>query len=98
MRARVSIPERVIGSRFPPDSQVVVPTGVTVGGVFGVPIPDRAQLAYERELENQAKEEEEEDSKPRADPDTRCPITRLPITKRRITRFPSTRAFTTMTP
>jgi len=46
-------------------SQVVVPSGVTAGGVFGVPIPPtELQLAYERELENQAKEED--DSKPRA--------------------------------
>ena len=46
-------------------SHVVVPSGVTAGGVFGVPIPPtELQLAYERELENQAKEEE--DSKPRA--------------------------------
>ena len=68
MRARVSHPrEGYRLTRFPPDSQVVVPTGVTVGGVFGVPIPPtELQLAYERELENQAKEEEEEDSKPRA--------------------------------
>ena len=68
MRARVSHPrEGYRLTRFPPDSQVVVPTGVTVGGVFGVPIaPTELQLAYERELENQAKEEEEEDSKPRA--------------------------------
>ena len=53
MRARVSHPrEGYRLTRFPPDSQVVVPTGVTVGGVFGVPIPPtELQLAYERELE-----------------------------------------------
>merc|ERR1712196_292134 len=46
-------------------SQVIVPVGVPPGGVFGVPIPPtELQLAYERELENQAKEEE--DTKPRA--------------------------------
>ena len=58
MRARVSHPrEGYRLTRFPPDSQVVVPTGVTVGGVFGVPIPPtELQLAYERA--ESAKEEE----------------------------------------
>merc|ERR1712146_646229 len=74
-------------------SQVIVPVGVPPGGVFGVPIPPtELQLAYERELENQAKEEE--DTKPRASSSGGYEVsnTRYQSMTRRSTRSPNTRA------